>query len=137
MKRLFADTFYWVASITPGDPWHSLTVQAVKALGQVNVVTTEEVLVEFLSAYAGRGEYLRKIAIQTVRSIMDNQQVTLVPQTHGSFLEGLSLYAQRSDKAYSLVDCISMHTMREMGLTDVLTNDHHFTQEGFNVLISR
>jgi predicted nucleic acid-binding protein len=137
MKRVFADTFYWVASITPSDPWHSITVQAVKALGQVNVVTTEEVLVEFLSAYAGRGEYLRKIAIQTVRSIMDNQQVTLVPQTHGSFLEGLSLYAQRADKAYSLVDCISMHTMREMGLTDVLTNDHHFTQEGFTVLISR
>jgi hypothetical protein len=28
-----------------------------------------------------------------------------------------------------------MNTMRQMGITDVLTNDHHFTQEGFTVLI--
>ena len=34
-------------------------------------------------------------------------------------------------------DCISMDTMRQMGLTEVLTNDHHFTQEGFTILIKR
>jgi len=28
-----------------------------------------------------------------------------------------------------------MHTMRQMGLTEVLTNDHHFTQEGFTIKI--
>jgi predicted nucleic acid-binding protein len=27
-----------------------------------------------------------------------------------------------------------METMRREGLTDVLTNDHHFTQEGFHIL---
>jgi hypothetical protein len=27
-----------------------------------------------------------------------------------------------------------MQTMRRLGLTDVLTNDHHFTQEGFHIL---
>jgi len=52
----------------------------------------------------------------------------------GLFLEGLSLYRARPDKAYSLTDCISMQTMRCEGLTDVLTNDHHFTQEGFRIL---
>jgi len=30
-----------------------------------------------------------------------------------------------------------MHTMRQMGLTEVLTNDHHFTQEEFTILITR
>ena len=59
MKQVFADTLYWVASITPGDPWHAPTLRAVAALGPVHLVTTEEVLVEFLSAYAGRGAYLR------------------------------------------------------------------------------
>jgi len=29
------------------------------------------------------------------------------------------------------------YTMRQMGLTEVLTNDHHFTQEGFTILITR
>jgi hypothetical protein len=55
MRQVFADTLYWVASITPGDPWYVPTLQAVAALGPAHLVTTEEVLVEFLSAYAGRG----------------------------------------------------------------------------------
>ena len=70
MKQVFADTLYWVASITPGDPWQAPTLRAVAALGPAHVVTTEEVLVEFLSAYAGRGEYLRQKAVQTVRAIL-------------------------------------------------------------------
>ena len=38
------------------------------------------------------------------------------------------------DKEYSLTDCISMHVMRSEGLTEVLSNDHHFAQEGFHIL---
>ena len=100
-------------------------------------LTTEEVLVEFLSAYAGRGAYLRQAALKTVRAILGNIHVTVLPQTHESFMQGLEFYASRADKAYSLVDCISMNTMRQMELTEVLTNDHHFTQEGFTILIKR
>jgi len=37
------------------------------------------------------------------------------------------LYRARPDKEYSLTDCMSMHVMCREGLTDVLTNDHHFT----------
>src|SRR5438094_962135 len=44
MKQVFADTLYWVASITPGDPWHAPTLRAVAALGPVHLVTTEEVM---------------------------------------------------------------------------------------------
>ena len=104
MKQVFADTLYWVASITPGDPWHAPALRAVAALGPVHLVTTEEVLVEFLSAYAGRGEYLRHEALQTVRAILRNVHVTVRPQTHQSFMMGVDFYASRADKAYSLVE---------------------------------
>ena len=50
-------------------------------------------------------------------------------------MRGLDFYVSRADKAYSLVDCISMDTIRQMGLTEVLTNDHDFTQEGFIILL--
>ena len=92
---------------------------------------------ECLSAYAGRGAYLRQEALMTVRAILSNVHVTVLPQTHEAFMQGLDFYASRTDKAYSLVDCISMNTMRQMDLTEVLTNDHHFTQEGFTILIQR
>ena len=41
-------------------PWYASTLRAVAAWGRCILVTTEEVLVEFLSAYAGRGVYLRQ-----------------------------------------------------------------------------
>lgn len=50
-------------------------------------------------------------------------------------LEGLPLYERRPDKGYSLVDCISMNVMRRLRLRQVLTNDRHFAQEGFTVLL--
>ncbi|MHB8900647.1 MAG: hypothetical protein ACYC6Y_18000 [Thermoguttaceae bacterium] len=34
-----------------------------------------------------------------------------------------------------LTDCISFIIMREYGLTDALTADHHFEQAGFTVLL--
>jgi predicted nucleic acid-binding protein len=57
-----------------------------------------------------------------------------VPQIRESFLSGLQLYRDRPDKGYSLTDCISMQTMRREELTEVLTNDRHFEQEGFRAL---
>lgn len=56
-------------------------------------------------------------------------------QSHNSFLAGLALYEARPDKSYSLTDCISMVTMRQHGISEVLTRDTHFMQEGFTPLI--
>jgi predicted nucleic acid-binding protein len=60
--------------------------------------------------------------------------VRVIEQSRSSFLSGLDFYQSRPDKGYSLVDCISMQTMRREGLTDALTNDRHFEQEGFRAL---
>jgi predicted nucleic acid-binding protein len=38
-------------------------------------------------------------------------------------------------KGYSMVDCISMQVMRSRNLTEVLTHDKHFSQEGFILLL--
>ena len=58
----------------------------------------------------------------------------IVSQTAASFSAGLNLYRARLDKGYSLTDYISMETMRYEGITDVLTNDGHFEQEGFRAI---
>jgi len=46
------------------------------------------------------------------------------------------MYESRLDKGYSLTDCRSMLAMKSLGVSDVLSNDRHFAQEGFNVLFS-
>ena len=58
----------------------------------------------------------------------------MIAQSREGFLDGLDLYEARPYKGYSLADCISMQAMRRKGLTDVLTNDRHFEQEGFRAL---
>jgi predicted nucleic acid-binding protein len=93
------------------------------------------VLTELLDGLAQRGTHLREAATRAVRRILDDPRVSVHLQSRASFLAGLSLYEQRFDKGYSLVDCISMTTMRSRGISEVLTNDHHFIQEGFNVIL--
>lgn len=43
----------------------------------------------------------------------------------------LALLSERQDKTYSLCDAVSFVLMRQRGLVDALTTDHHFQQEGF------
>ena len=137
MNDVFADTLYWIAITGPRDHWHDPALAARAKLGPVQVVTTEEVLIEFLTALSSGGPFLRRQAAFVVRMILDDETVTVLPASHASFMSGLVLYEQREDKDYSLTDCISMAVMRAKELTRALTNDHHFTQEGFEVLIAK
>jgi predicted nucleic acid-binding protein len=135
MRLVFADTLYWVAAVRPGDQWAEAAKQARAALGPAIIVTTDEVLTEFLTSLAAGGEPLRRQAVRMARAILDNPNVRVLPQSRDSFLRGVELYGQRLDKQYSLTDCVSMNAMRSEAVTDALTNDHHFAQEGFAVLI--
>ena len=96
------------------------------ALGPVRLVTTDEVLTEFLNALADGGEHLRRQAAKMVRAIQANTNITVLPQSRDSFVRALDLFERRRDKNYSLTDCVSMNAMREKGLSHVLTNDHGF-----------
>ena len=69
-----------------------------------------------------------------VRDIQIDPATQVLPQTSADFATALALHEARPDKDYNLTDCRSMVTLRALGLTEVLTNDHHFTQEGFAIL---
>ncbi|MBI3091387.1 MAG: type II toxin-antitoxin system VapC family toxin [Candidatus Tectomicrobia bacterium] len=137
MRTVFVDTLYWVARVRPCDPWGEAARLAKSSLGAVRLLTTDEVLTEFLTALSRGGEHLRRQAVRMVRSILDDPNVQVTPQSRNSFLRGIELYEQRPDKEYSLTDCISMSTMRSLSVAEVLTNDTHFNQEGFRVLITK
>ena len=136
MKKAFADSQYWIAMVNPKDSWASAAEAARASLGDIFMVTTDEVLTEFLAALS-KGEHMRKQAAKMVRVILENPNVRVIPQTRDSFLKGLTFYENRSDKEYSLTDCISMNVMKAESLVEILTNDRHFEQEGFTVLIKK
>lgn len=133
-ETVFADTFYWLALARPRDPWHVAVSQWATANPAPTIVTTDEILTEFLNALAGTGPLGRAYAVANVGDIRNDARVMVLPQNRADFDAALVPYAARQDKAYSLTDCRSMLAARSMGIMDVLTHDHHFTQEGFNIL---
>ena len=136
MKSVFADAWYWIALANPRDQWHEAAKAMGRKLGTSHLITTDEVLVEVLAFFAEYVADMRKAAVRLVRAVLANPNVTVIPQTRDSFLRGIRLYESRLDKEFSLTDCISMETMRERNLHEVLTHDHHFAQEGFAVLFT-
>jgi uncharacterized protein len=134
MSRFFVDTFYWTALSNRHDQWHAQVSAFNHTLRAYHLHTTDEVLAELLTFCSEGSPQTRRQAARFARNILVDPHVTVIPQTHASFLAGLALYESRPDKHYSLTDCISMHTMRSEGLTEVLTNDRHFEQEGFRIL---
>lgn len=135
MREIFADSFYWIALANPKDQWHQAAKEFSRANQEATLVTTDEVLVEFLNYFAEAGEYTRGVVAQMCAQAMNHPNIIVRPQTRESFLEGLNLYQQRLDKGYSLTDCISISTIGQSNITEVLTHDHHFTQEGFLILL--
>jgi predicted nucleic acid-binding protein len=134
LRTLFADTFYFVALIFPRDAFHGRVLSFSRTLGSVRLVTTDEVLSEVLNHFAGLGPYWRAKVAALVHDARSDPDVEVLPQTRVDFDAALSLYESRLDKEYSLTDCRSMMAMRGLKISEVLTNDHHFTQEGFAIL---
>ena len=134
MGPVFADTFYWVALTNVKDAAHERAKTFSRSSSLSSIVTTEVVLVEYLNYFAAWGSELRLMALTNTRGLRASSTARVVPYTVEAFQDGLALYAERPDKGYSLTDCISMETMRREGLTQALTNDRHFEQEGFRAL---
>jgi len=134
MTPLFGDTFYWIALVDLTDSSHSRAKALSAERSGSLIVSTDEVLAEYLTFFATAPEPMRRKAVINVQRILEAPGVEVIPQSRDSFLSGLALYAGRPDRGYSLTDCISMETMRKKGLTEVLTNDRHFEQEGFRAL---
>ena len=135
MNAVFADAGYWIALFNPRDQLHAKAISVSTTLQGRSIVTSQMVLTEFLNHYAALGQPFRQRAVQVVRSLQDNVDVEVVPQTDAQFAAALTLYAQRPDKEWGITDCASFLTMQERGITEALAYDDHFYQASFIPLL--
>jgi predicted nucleic acid-binding protein len=98
VARAFADTFHWVALADRRDAWHAAARRLAVEHGPAGVVTTDEVLIEFLAFFAEQGARWREAAVRLVQTVLDSPEVEVVPQSRDSFRAGFDLYARRPDK---------------------------------------
>jgi predicted nucleic acid-binding protein len=132
MKTVFADTFYFIAQLSPGVEAHQ-KANAFTAAYAGRFVTSDWVLVELADALARPPNRARLVRFVEILSLMHD--MTIVPADRANFQQGLDRYRQRLDKDWSLTDCISFAVMEREGITEALTGDHHFEQAGFVALL--
>jgi predicted nucleic acid-binding protein len=130
-RWVFADSSFYVALLLPRDRFYEQARQ-IERDSSFHIRTTEFVLCEvgnFFSA-GGRAEFLELVSL-----LRTSPFVRISPASRRLYQAGLDVYADRRDKEWSLTDCISIAEMKRLGIRDALTNDHHFVQAGFKVMM--
>lgn len=130
--RVFADTSFYIALLSANDRHHEAAARWARAHEGITL-TTEYVLIEVANYYCGRNR--RDAFGELWISLKGDTESVVVSSSPDWFANGVLLYRQRADKDWSLTDCISFVVMRQYGLADALTCDHHFEQAGFTVLL--
>jgi len=133
MAVYLADTWYLIALFDPHDAHHAQARRLDRVTARDFIATHDGVFSEMLAYFSADGSTIRRRIADFVRARLVDP-AWYVGRGSDLFNRALRLYSERPDKEYSLVDCMSMTLMRERGITHVLTNDHHFRQEGFTVV---
>jgi uncharacterized protein len=133
MRRIFADTSYWMALVNPRDQIHQKAMSVSQQLSSESLLTTEMVLVEVLNSFSD--SLYREAVGRMVASLRQDQNLTIMPQTPAQFKSALQRYQQAADKSWSLTDCASFEVMAAENIEAALTHDRHFVQAGFEALL--
>jgi predicted nucleic acid-binding protein len=131
VSAVFADTSFYLALLREDDPAHSRAL-AFARRNQITV-TAEFILLELGNACARAWDHADFLAL--VGGIRASPRVRIITLSSRLFSCGLERMAERSDKDWSLTDCISFVAMEEEGLKEALTADKHFEQAGFVALL--
>lgn len=117
-----------MALLRADEPQHTEAVKIFDSSKQF--ITTNYVLAELIPLANSRG-IPRDTSLKFVREIESSDLIKIVwvdTELHG---QAMDLLETRLDKNYSLCDAVRFAVMREYELTDALTTDRHFQQEGF------
>jgi len=97
-------------------------------------LTHNDVLAEFV-ALANARRLPRMAALTFIVDLVGNPDIETVWVDEVLQRAAMDLLLARQDKTYSLCDAVSSVLMRQRHLTEALTTDHHFEQEGFQRLL--
>lgn len=130
---LFVDTSGWMAQLSETETYHDNADQELRQAinnPQIAIYTTDHVIAELVALMAAR-RIPRPQILSAVSNIISGSRITKLYTGQSLFLEAWELLQHRPDKGWSLADANSLLRMQRLGVTEVLTNDHHFEQAGF------
>ncbi|CAN5785732.1 hypothetical protein BH20ACI4_BH20ACI4_16030 [soil metagenome] len=129
---MFLDTSGLLCFFDDTDSRHEKAVSLIKSAN--SLLTTNYVLAEFIPLFQVR-KLNRVKALKFVKVITENPLIEIVWIDEIFHQKGFELLESRLDKNYSLCDAVSFVVLREREITEALTTDKHFEQEGFVKLL--
>ncbi|MGQ4648846.1 PIN domain-containing protein [Lyngbya aestuarii] len=110
------------------EPLHT---QACTAYKKATIRLTHSYIIAEYVALATARRFPRSSALAFVVDLLDNPDIETVWVDEPLHREAVELLMERQDKTYSLWDAVSFVLMRQRGITEALSTDRHFEQEGF------
>lgn len=128
MRRVFADSAFWIGMRDPQDPQHPRAKRIVGWLvrNRCILVVTPFIFAE-TQAYFCREREVRPLVI---RDFWENRAVHFEQPTYLDQQEAVSILRRYDDKSYSFADAVSFVIMLRLGIQEVVTFDRHFRQFG-------
>jgi len=121
---MLIDTSGWLSLYHEGEAEHAAAKDAFNA-GHLFITTN----------YAHKRGFSRQKCLAFGIEVLRDQNIEVVWIDDDLHLRAVELLTARLDKTYSLCDAVSFIIMRDRNLTDALTTDKHFEQEGFTRLL--
>ncbi|MBI4650833.1 PIN domain-containing protein [Candidatus Desantisbacteria bacterium] len=134
---IFIDSFAWIASINKSDNYHEVILELFKELleKRVKFFTTNYVIVETINALSK--VTFRKALIEFVDKLEKSPSVRIIKITNKMYNNAWVFYQKRMDKDWGFTDCTSFEVMRIFNIKKTLTNDKHFEQAGYSLIIKQ
>jgi uncharacterized protein len=132
MIPVFADAFFFFALLNEKDAAHE-AAETYRSRANRPLVTIAWVLTEVANGCAPPDR--RAMFLQLLEALQQMPDAKIIPASEELFERGVELFRQRPDKDWPLTDCISFVAMKDEGIIEALTGDHHFEQAGFRALL--
>ncbi|SLM32566.1 putative Toxin-antitoxin system, toxin component, PIN family [Desulfamplus magnetovallimortis] len=134
MKAIFVDTWGWINIFNRKESYHNSVINIYHEVRkeQGHIITTDYVLDELYTLFFKRLSLeIAHKAFQTISETIEKGYVKLLWIKPERFDAASRLRIKFYDKPdISFTDLTSMSVMKEVGISEILTGDAHFTHVG-------
>jgi predicted nucleic acid-binding protein len=132
---VYVDTAALIALAHKRDSLHERTVAVYKKLLDKNTrfITTNAVLLEVGNTFSRSSH--KPLALSLFHLVHDSVSWEVISTDGKWFIAGMELFQKRTDKDWSLTDCIGIAVAETYSVENVFTSDRHFKQAGFKILL--
>jgi predicted nucleic acid-binding protein len=115
------------------EPLHT---QACLAYQNATLRLTHNYVIAEYVALANARRFPRRSVLDFVIDLLGNSDIETMWVDESMHRAAVELLTLRQDKTYSLCDAVSFVVMHQRGVSEALTTDRHFEQEGFVRLLT-